>query len=274
MNSSNVAFQNVAEAFSRKALVYDEFGCDHANLTRMRAKVYRQVMASIQPGARILELNAGTGADAVFLARQGFRVHATDLAPGMIERIEQKIAQHNLQDRLSVQQCSFTALEQIDQEPFDCLFSNFGGLNCIPDLRIVTRALPRLLVPGGIVTWVVMPPVCLWDFTALLRGDIRAATRRLSRHGALANVEGVRFMTYYFTPRQVAASFGDEFELRRIQGLSVLTPPADRKNFAVRLPRLYRLLVALDDRIADRRPFREWGDFFTITLRYAPRAAR
>ncbi len=274
MNSSNVAFQNVADAFSRKALIYDEFGRDHANLTRMREKVYRNVMAFIQPGARILELNAGTGADAVFFARQGFRVHATDLAPGMIERIEQKVAQYNLQDRLSVQQCSFTALEQIDQAPFDCIFSNFGGLNCIPDLRVVTRALPRLLRAGGIVTWVIMPPVCLWDFTALLRGDIRTATRRLARHGTLAHVEGVRFMTYYFTARQVAAAFGNEFELLRVQGLSVLTPPADRKTFAARVPRLYRLLVALDDRIADRRPFREWGDFFIITLRYAPRVTR
>ncbi len=271
MNQSIIAFQNVAEAFSRKALIYDEFGKDHANLTRMRQKVYRHVMDLVRPGARILELNAGTGADAVFFAEQGFCVLATDLAPGMIERISQKVAQFDLQDRLSVQQCSFTELEQIRGEPFDCVFSNFGGLNCIQDVRVVTRGLPRLLRPGAIVTWVIMPPVCLWDFTAIFKGDVRTATRRLAHGGALANVEGVRFMTYYFTPRQIADAFSRDFELVRIQGLSVLTPPADRKTFAARFPRFYRLLAALDNRVADHRPFRAWGDFFIITMRFAPR---
>ena len=119
MNSPNVALQNVAEAFSLKSQVYDEFGKDHVNLTRMRNQVYRHVVEYLQPGARILELNAGTGTDAVHFARLGFSVHATDFAPGMVARIEEKIAQENLRDRMSVQQCSFTDLEQINAAEFD-----------------------------------------------------------------------------------------------------------------------------------------------------------
>lgn len=272
MNQPGIAFENVAEAFSRKALIYDEFGRDHANLARMRLKVYLSVIESLRPGASILELNAGTGTDAVFFARHGFHVHATDIAPGMIEQIAHKIAQHDLRDRLSVQRCSFTELGQIERGPFDCVFSNFGGLNCIADLGVVARGLPRFLHPGGILIWVVMPPVCLWDFTALLKGDLRTTKRRWSRDGTLANVEGVRFMTYYFTPRQVADSLGRDFQVVRVQGLAVLTPPADRKGFAGRYPRLYRLLASLDDKIANHVPFSGWGDFFIITLRYAPRA--
>jgi ubiquinone/menaquinone biosynthesis C-methylase UbiE len=272
MNQPGVAFENIAEAFSRKALIYDEFGRDHANLARMRRQVYLRVIESLHPGASILELNAGTGTDAAFFARQGFRIHTTDVAPGMIAQIEQKIAQHDLQDRLSVQQCSFTELDQIDRGPFDCIFSNFGGLNCIPDLRVVASGLSRLLRPGGILIWVIMPPVCLWDFTAILKGDLRTARRRWSRDGTLANVEGVRFMTYYFTPRQVADALGRDFQLVRVQGLAVLTPPADRKGFAARYPRLYRLLAALDDKVANHAPLNGWGDFFIITMRYAPRA--
>ena len=58
-------WRQVAEAFSRKALEYDAFGTDNPNVTRMRERVYAHLDALLTPGARILELNAGTGADAV-----------------------------------------------------------------------------------------------------------------------------------------------------------------------------------------------------------------
>ena len=36
----------------------------------------------------ILELNAGTGTDAVWFAERGYRVHATDIAEGMQDKAE------------------------------------------------------------------------------------------------------------------------------------------------------------------------------------------
>ena len=52
--------------------------------------------------------------------------------------------------------------------------------------------------------------------------------------------------------------------------LKEFTPPADHKEFARRHARLFRWLVLLDDRLADHFPFRGWGDFFILSLRYAP----
>lgn len=257
-----------ADAFSRKALIYDAFGENHPNLARMRQEVYRHLLRYVQPPARILELNAGTGVDAVFLARLGLSVHATDVAPGMVAQLRNKIARYGLHAHLTAEQRSFTDLETLSGPPFDAIFSNLGGLNCIGDLQVVARQLPRLLEQGGTVTWVIMPPRCLWDFAALLKGDWHVAARRLSAGGILANVEGVRVMTFYHTPDQVAAAFGTRFRVERVQGLSVFAPPADRKAFALRYPRLYRVLVGLDARLGERRPFRAWGDFFIITLRY------
>ncbi len=262
------SIEPVASAFSRKAQVYDAFGQDHPNLTRMRERVYQELLAFIQPPARILELNAGTGADAAYLARLGFQVHATDVAPGMMSQIMAKIEQNDFEGRLTAQLCSFTDLDAIQQEPFDCVLSDMGGLNCIDDLRVVARQMPRLVRPGGIVTWVIMPPHCLWDFAALFKGDWRTATRRLARSGVRANIEGVEIMTYYHSAEKVIAAFDERFKVERIQGLSVLAPPADRKQFAFRFPRLYRLLAAMDERLAHLRPFRTWGDFYILTLRY------
>ncbi len=264
------SFNQVAEAFSRKARIYDAFGQNHPSLARMREQVYRHLLSLVQPPARILELNAGTGTDAVFLAQLGFSVHATDIAPGMIAQLRSKIERYGLEERLTAELVSFTELDRLSAGPFDCVFSNMGGLNCIDDLGMVARHLPNVLRRGGAVTWVIMPRFCLWEAAAILRGDWRLATRRLARGGTLANVEGVPVRTYYFSPRQVIAALGPRFQIESLQGLSVFAPPADRKNFPRRYPRLYRLLVWIDTAVAGRQPFSGWGDFFIITFRYLP----
>ena len=263
-------FDTIAEAFSRTAEKYDTFAIDHPNQTRMRSKVYASVERFVPAGSRILELNAGTGTDAVELARRGYTVHATDISPGMLVRLKEKVYRLDLSSRVTVQQCSFTDLEQINGAPFDAMFSNFGGLNCIPDLSVVVRQLPKVLRPGGIVTWVLMPPVCLWEMAEIFRGHPRLAFRRFAPAGTSAHLEGLNFTVYYFAPAKVLRWFGDPYTCLAIEGLSVITPTAESKSFAKRYVRLYRVLSWIDDRLAARRPWRGWGDFFIITLRYTP----
>ena len=58
-------FETIAEAFSRTAEKYDAFAEDHPNQSRMRHKVYSHIERFVPAGSRILELNAGTGTDAL-----------------------------------------------------------------------------------------------------------------------------------------------------------------------------------------------------------------
>lgn len=251
--------------------MYDAFGQDHANLQRMREKVYAQVARWTPSGSHILELNAGTGLDAVALVERGYRVHATDIAPGMIDEMERKMETMKLHGRFTPQLCSFTELDKVEAGPFDAVFSNFGGLNCVADLTAVTCHLPHLLKPGGALTWVIMPPICPWEL-ALLPKDWRVATRRLRRGGVIANVEGVPFQTFYFTPGQVQKALGSAFQTMALVGLSIITPTADNDRFARRHPRLFRWLVRLDDWLGERPLFNRIGDFFILTARFEPTA--
>ncbi len=260
----------VADAFSRTAARYDAFADDHPHLARMRAKVYAHVERVVPAGSSILELNAGTGTDAVELARRGFRVHATDIAPGMLGRARDKAARLDLQGRMTVQECSFLDLGRVIGGPYDAVFSDLGGLNCTSDLRPVIADLGRVLRPGGTVVWVLMPPVCLWELALVFTGQFRLALRRLSRHGTRANLEGRRFRVDYFTPRSVVRAFGPEFDVLEVEGLSVLTPTAESKNLAKRHRTVYGALCRLDDLLAPRAPFSGWGDFFVVSLRQRP----
>jgi ubiquinone/menaquinone biosynthesis C-methylase UbiE len=261
----------VAEAFSRTAEKYDSFAEDHPHLTRMRNKVYSHVMRYIPSGARTLELNAGTGTDAVQLAQRGYSIHATDIAPGMLDRLREKVDRLGLQDRITMEERSFLALEDVHGAPFDAVFSDLGGLNCVPDLTPVIRQLPNILKPGGLVTWVVMPRICLWEMAEVFRGNFSLAFRRFSRGSVQARLEGLNFEVYYFSPRQVIGWFGDEFEQVALEGLSVITPTAESKNFAKQYPGLYTVLSWLDDRLSARWPWYGWGDFYILTMRWLAR---
>jgi len=240
-------------------------------LTRMRNKVYAHVQRVIPQGARQLELNAGTGTDAVALAQLGYNIHATDISNGMLDRLRSKVTTMKLENRITVEERSFLLLDDVQGAPFDAVFSNLGGLNCIPDLTPVIQQLPKILKPGGVVTWVLMPHICLWELGEVVRLNFRLAFRRLSRRGVPAHLEGLFFNVYYFSARQVVHWFGEDFQLVALEGLSVMTPTAESKDLAVQAPRLYRGLCRMDDLVSTRWPFCGWGDFYILTMRYQPR---
>src|SRR5215216_4370820 len=268
---SGPPLDTIAEAFSRTAEKYDSFAGDHPHLDRMRNKVYSHVIRHVPHGAHILELNAGTGADAVQLAQRGYFIHATDIAPGMLNRLQEKVDALRLGDVVTIEERSFLSLKDIPGAPFDAIFSDLGGLNCIPDLTPVILQLPNVLKVGGTVSWVLMPHVCLWEMAEVFRGNFSLAFRRFSAGRVQANLEGLNFGVYYFSPGQVVQWFGDDFELLALEGLSVITPTAESKNFAKLHPRLYRILRQLDDKLSPLWPWYGWGDFYILTMRYSPR---
>jgi len=262
--------ETIAEAFSRTAARYDALVDDNPHLTRLRRKVYAHVSRHVEPGGRILELNAGTGIDAVALAQQGYIIHATDISPVMLGRARNKVEQFGLQGQVSVQNCSYEQLNQIENAPFDSVLSNFGGLNCIPDLSVVIEQLPLVLRLGGTVTWVLMPPICLWEMAEILRGKFRIAFRRFKRGAVRSHLEGLYFNVYYFSPPRTMKWFGTDYEMLELEGLSVITPTGQSKNLANQFPRIYSALAWLDDRLSRRPPWWGWGDFYILTMRYNP----
>ena len=259
---------HVSKAFSVQAEHFDSDEESNRILKWMRAQVYHHEEEFLLPHCTILELNAGTGIDAVHFAQNGHSVLAIDNAPGMIHQLEKKISAYHLEDRIRPVLCSFTQLDTLPAEQFDHVFSNFGGLNCIPNLQDVVSQLPRLLKPGATVTFVIMPRVCPWEIAQAFRGKFRFAFRRFSRNGTPAHIDGVRFLSYYYSPAQVKESFGRRFALVGLRGLASLSPPPYYAMVPVKHPRLYDLLSGWDERYSSLSPLNKWADHFIITMKY------
>ena len=261
-------FALVAEAFTRQSSNYDQYEEGNHILKWMRQQVRNHALEFLKPGDKILELNSGTGIDAEFFANKGFTIHCTDLSDGMVEQMKSKFSSGKFSAKTTIQKCSFTELNKIGDKKFDFIFSNFGGLNCIPDLNEVTKFFPSLLNNKGKVCLVIMPPLCPWELIQSLRGKFKFAVRRLNKNGTLANIEGIIFTTFYFTPGDVMNKLGKNFKLQKLEGLAVFTPNPQMTNFSKKFPRLIKALNKLDEKFAGSFPLNRIGDHFILTAKY------
>ena len=268
MNSETSQLTNVNKAFSLQSLNYDEYDKSNPTLTWMRKKVMNHALKFLRTDNKILELNSGTGIDAQFFAEKGFTVHCTDLSDGMVEQMKKKFSSGKFADKISVQQCSFTELDQIEGKKFDFIFSNFGGLNCIPDLKAVTKFFPQLLNKNGRVCLVILPPVCLWEIVQLLRGKFKFAFRRFKRNGTLANVEGIKFQTYYFSANELMKALGKNFKLLKLESLALFTPIPQMEKIPKKFPLLAKVLNKIDEKFSGIFPFNRIGDHIIVTAEY------
>lgn len=271
MNSltSNNIEQLAATAFNRQSSIFDELYSKDIIIRYKRARVRERLLAYLKPGSKILELNAGTGDDAIFLASQGHFVHATDISTGMQEKLKEKIVANRLSGVVTSELCSYTRLETLQNKgPFDCIFSNFAGLNCTGDLHLVLGAFEKLLKPQGVVVLVILPEFCIWESLLLFKGKFRTATRRFfSSGGRRANIEGASFSCWYYSPRYITNRLCEKFETIELEGLCTIVPPSYINNFPVKYPKLYSFLCKAENRLKNKWPWKYIGDYYIISLR-------
>jgi ubiquinone/menaquinone biosynthesis C-methylase UbiE len=262
--------QQVAAAFSKQALGFDAYDAGNTIIHYKRNRVREHVLRYLPAAGSILELNAGTGTDAVWFAERGYRVHATDIAEGMREKLREKVQVRGIGDKVTTELCSFTALDTLrERGPFDLIFSNFAGLNCTGELDRVLQSLSPLVKQGGQVSLVILPGFCLWETLMLFRGKFRTAFRRVfsGRRGVSSHVEGHFFQCWYYSPSCVIRNLGHAYELLSVEGLCTLVPPSYIEGFAEKHPMAYRVLRVLENKWKGRWPWKGVGDYYIISLR-------
>ncbi len=151
-------------AFDAHAATYDRQFTNTTGGLRMRRAVWKRCEARFRPGSSILEMNCGTGEDARWLAEHGVKVLATDISPAMLAVAQAKVDSSLVRFR----ELAWEDLAALDEGPFDGALSNFGGLNCVEDLRPVAQALAAKLRPGAIAILCIMGPVVPWEWVRFL----------------------------------------------------------------------------------------------------------
>ena len=254
-------------AFDSVAADYDGPRGNNELIQRMRITLWDTVHSELPAEARLLDLGCGTGIDALEFAQRGFRVVATDWSPQMVKRTRTRIADAGLQSRVSAMHLGVQQLDRLGGT-FDGIYSNFGPLNCAPDLGAVAAECARLLRPGGRLVFSVMGRICPWELGHYaLRGRFKRAAVRAARGATAVGMNRHTIWTYYYLPREFYRAFAEHFSLSGYRALSLFMPPPYLVDHYRRHPHWYERLGRLDDRFGALPGLRDMGDHFLIVMR-------
>lgn len=256
--------------FDALAESYDRIFTDSLIGRAQRAATWRHLDSTFLPGQRVLELNCGTGVDALHLAERNVRVDAYDASSAMISVANRRLAaSRRLPVRFEV--LATEELGTIDSV-YDGAFSNFGGLNCVQDLRQVARDLGRLVRPCGYLVLCLASRFCLWE-TAwwLAHGKPAKSFRRLRNGGIIAELSPGSVVHVQYPPvHELRRLFAPQFSLRAVHGVGLFVPPSYVEPHARRFPSLLRAAKRLDGLFGSLPGPRSLADHVLLTFRRVP----
>jgi len=259
--------ERTKKAFNKASAGYDTDENSNPILKWMRGIVHTVYLKYLNEGDEILELNSGTGIDAVYLAEHGMKVISTDISDSMINIIKEKTRTLGLEDKISAENLSFSRICEIKSNNFKAVLSNFGGLNCINEFSGLSSDIYEKLETGGYFIAVVMNKFCPWEiFYYLLKLDIKNAFRRFKKAGVDAIINGEKVRTYYFSPYEFGRIFEDKFCVKKIYTLGNYTPPPYLIGIYNRLKPLSSIFIKIDNLFKGVPVYNYFGDHFIIIM--------
>jgi len=259
---------NAGAVFDQIAMEYDQIFTDSLIGRAQRDAVWKVLASTFKPNDNILELNCGTGEDAIFLGGRGVSLFACDASQQMIAIAEQRLYRQSPSLPVVFCHLPIERIRELNPETmFDGAFSNFSGLNCIDDLGAVAASLTNLVKEGGHLLFCFSNRFCLIEVVHyLIRGQWQKALRRWNGH-TVATFGDLKLPVYYPSLRQIRRNFGPHFTLRSYIGVGVAIPPSYCEDWARRHRGAFRVLCSLEKIIAVLPVFRLTGDHILLCFK-------
>jgi SAM-dependent methyltransferase len=253
-------FDNIAAAYDA------EFTNSKIGLLQ-RQCVYQFLFPLLNKNTKLLEINCGTGHDAMQLAPKVNSILATDISESMIEVAEEKKKKLNLSN-LHFKVLDIKDIQNQLSGKYDLIFSNFGGLNCLSKVELIafTNSIFPFIEQQGKLVLVVMPKKCfIENLWFLLKRDKRIY-RRDTTIGLQTHINGSEFFTYYYSPSQIKKIFSSTFKVKKIRPIGLFIPPSYLNSFFENKKILLKCLSLLENIFGNLSIFANYADHCYIEL--------
>jgi len=259
----------MTSSFDAAAVSYDNEFTNTSIGRKQRDHVWSYLANLFQQSNKqldILELNCGTGEDAIWMAQQGHEVLATDVSIKMLEESNKKIVIAGLDKKIETKQLDLSNPHLfIPKKKFDLVFSNFGGLNCLSleELKSLSTSLKSWLKEDAHLVFVIMPKYTQLDsWYRLLK--FKWTSRKERRNGfTKVNLNGIDVPCYYHNVEEIKAAFQD-FKIQEYKSISFL--PSYFESFANRRPSLFKQLLKYEERKLNKPKDINQSDHYLISL--------
>jgi SAM-dependent methyltransferase len=267
-------YRRVAEGFDRASANYDAEYSGNPVMAWLEDDTYARLRELFPTGSRLIEVGCGTGQMAVRLAQAGRTIVASDISPAMIAHARQAVTSRPSAAAITWVTAAAGELGNVlpdDTRRFDGGYSNFGPLNCEPDLGHVATVLAALIRPGGAFLCSVMGRWSAWEIAwGFLTLRPRQATRRWRRGWVQARMSAApgelpaTVPVRYYSPGEFARAFQPYFLPQTSLAYPLLIPPP---HMARRFPRSPAHLEKLERSVAGLPVLSALGDHFLLVLR-------
>ncbi len=262
-------------AFDKAAVEYDSVFTYSKIGSYLRQKVWNYLEKNLHANKKldVLELNCGTGEDAIYFAKNGNTVLATDISNSMINLAKKKADASYYGSKINFIRLDIAELDPaLFNKKFDLVFSNFGGLNCIsPEvLGSITGNIRKVLNEDGRFICVVMSKYCLWEILFyLFKTDAGKSFRRIKNNFLEVNLNGSIVKTYYYSPSDIKNLFKKGFQVYKVVPIGFFLPPTYLGNYFGKKEKILSLLNKLEN-LVERFSFTSrFADHFLIDIKAA-----
>lgn len=258
---NKIYYQKVAEYYDHEACNYEERYWRNIVAQRIRQSFREEVKT--HSFSSVLEIGCGTGLDlshfgSVYPER---KVYGIDISPAMVASASRKVQELGLQNVRVMIGAAEDVQTLFPEVQFDHIYVFFGALNTVPDLRHVAGILKKSMKRDGTM---VLTFVNKWYPVDMLIDLLKFRFKRV--FGRVREIWGGysevhRLESRCFSPREIKKAFGDDFQITRSRGYSILYPAWYRVQLVFRLGRKIGDILWSADRILSHTPVWCLGEY-------------
>jgi SAM-dependent methyltransferase len=257
------------DSFDQIASEYDELFTQTTLGSKQRSVVFKYLdkIVSERNIKNVLELNCGTGEDAIYLQKKGCQVVATDVSTEMLKVARRKVNTLDIHD-ISFLQMDIKHLDRLQSAvKFDLIFSDFGGFNCLTEQEIQNAILKvdEYLSESGLIVLVMMPDRCILEIIYGMIKINKDLIIRRAKSPQKAWIGGREILTWYYSPSKMIKLF-EGSTYKKLDCLPIGFIPSYFSKKLDRQSIIFRIIGRLNNLVVQTSFLSRYSDHYLISF--------